>query len=110
MTMTAHSAGYRYRLLPEVKIRREAFGGILYKYGCADRGTLSFVNSPHLIDLLLLAREQFAGDLSAAIEQRVSSARSRARLLAALDELRKRGYLEAEVVANKAAPEATAAE
>jgi putative mycofactocin binding protein MftB len=109
MTMTAHSVGYRYRLLPEVKIRREAFGGILYKYGCADRGTLSFVNSPRLIDLLLLAREQFAGDLSAAIEQQVSSAGARARLLTALDELRKRGYLEAEVVAGPA-PEETAAE
>ncbi|WP_052888485.1 mycofactocin biosynthesis chaperone MftB [Thermogemmatispora carboxidivorans] len=99
MTMTAHSAGYRYRLLPEVKIRREAFGGILYKYGCADRGSLSFINSPRLIELLLLAREQFAGDLSAAIEQQVSSAAAKAHLSAALAELLKRGYLEAEVLA-----------
>jgi len=33
-----------YRLIAEVKIRRESFGGILYKYGCADRGSLSFIN------------------------------------------------------------------
>ncbi|WP_069801957.1 mycofactocin biosynthesis chaperone MftB [Thermogemmatispora onikobensis] len=108
MTMTAHSAGSRYRLLPEVKIRREAFGGILYKYGCADRGSLSFINSPRLIELLLLAREQFAGDLSAAIEQQVFSAEAKARLSAALAELLKRGYLEAEPVAELAPGEAAA--
>jgi hypothetical protein len=31
----------RYQLIPELKIRCESFGGILYKYGCADRGALS---------------------------------------------------------------------
>ncbi|MBX5449034.1 mycofactocin biosynthesis chaperone MftB [Thermogemmatispora sp.] len=98
MTMTAHPAGYRYRLLPEVKIRREAFGGILYKYGCADRGALSFINSRSLVELLLIAREQFAGDLSTAIEERVSSAASKARLYTALDELVRRGYVAIEAV------------
>lgn len=105
MTMTAHPTGHRYRLLPEVKIRREAFGGILYKYGCADRGALSFINSRPLIELLLLAREQFAGDLSMAIEQRVPSAASKARLYTALDELAKRGYVAIEEAVAPAAAE-----
>ncbi|WP_376796099.1 mycofactocin biosynthesis chaperone MftB [Thermogemmatispora sp.] len=111
MTTTGPSTGYRYRLPPEVKVRREAFGGILYKYGCTERGALSFINSPRLIDLLLVARERFAGDLSAAIEREVSSAGAKVRLLAALDELVKRGYLEAESVATTAtAPERAAPE
>ncbi len=42
----------QYRLIAEVKIRRESFGGILYKYGCADRGALSFITSPQLFTTL----------------------------------------------------------
>jgi hypothetical protein len=38
----------RYQLIPELKIRCESFRGILYKYGCADRGALSFINSHQL--------------------------------------------------------------
>src|SRR5713226_451100 len=57
-----------YRLIPELKIRREAFGGILYKYGCADRGALSFINSPQLIELLIVSQQQHNGDLNAVIE------------------------------------------
>ena len=83
-----------YRLISEVKIRREAFGGILYKYGCADRGALSFINSPQLIELLIMGQQQFDGDLSAAIESSAYSAGSKQKLYAALDELARRGYVQ----------------
>jgi putative mycofactocin binding protein MftB len=83
----------RYRLISEVKIRREAFGGILYKYGCADRGALSFINSPQLIELLLAGQQQFQGDLNAAIESHSYSAGSKQKLYAALDDLARRGYV-----------------
>ena len=83
----------KYRLIAEVKIRREAFGGILYKYGCADRGALSFINSPSLIELLLTAQEQHEGDVSAAIEHRHYSDASKQKLRTALDDLVQRGFL-----------------
>lgn len=89
----------RYRLIAEVKIRREAFGGILYKYGCADRGSLSFVNSPHLIELLLTGQQQHEGDVSAAIEGRRYSDASKQKLYVALDDLVQRGFLLVEPVA-----------
>ena len=82
-----------YRLIDEVKIRREAFGGILYKYGCADRGALSFINSQQLIDLLLTAQQTYAGDLSAAVEHSSFSATGKQKLYAALDDLARRGYV-----------------
>ncbi len=85
---TAH-----YQLITEVKIRREAFGGILYKYGCADRGSLSFINSPQLIELLIAGQKQHNGDVSAAIEGHRYSATSKQKLYTALDDLVKRGYL-----------------
>lgn len=87
-----------YRLIAEVSIRREAFGGILYKYGCADRGALSFVNSPALIEILLDGQQRYDGDVSAAIEQRRYSAESRRKLYAALDSLAARGYVYVEQV------------
>lgn len=87
------TSSQRYRLVTEVKIRREAFGGILYKYGCADRGTLSFVNSPSLIDLLLTGQQQHDGDISAAIEHRHYSDASKQKLYIALDDLVQRGFL-----------------
>lgn len=83
-----------YRLIPEVKIRRESFGGIIYKYGCADRGAMSFINSPQLIEFLLMGQQQYQGDLSAAIESRGYSAASKQKLYSALDDLAKRGYIE----------------
>ena len=83
----------RYRLLPELKIRREAFGGILYKYGCADRGALSFINSPALIELLLTGQREHEGDLDAAIAARPYSANARQKLYGVLDELARRGYV-----------------
>jgi putative mycofactocin binding protein MftB len=83
-----------YRLIAEVKIRREAFGGILYKYGCADRGTLSFINSPQLIELLITSQQQYSGDLSAAIESSPYSAAGKQKLYAALDDLARRGYVQ----------------
>ncbi len=82
-----------YLLIPEVKIRRESFGGILYKYGCADRGAMSFINSPQLIEFLLIGQQQYQGDLSAAIESRGYSAASKQKLYTALDDLAKRGYI-----------------
>jgi putative mycofactocin binding protein MftB len=82
-----------YRLVAEIKIRREAFGGILYKYGCADRGALSFINSPQLIGLLIAAQQQFDGDLNTAIERSSYSPTARQRLYAALDDLARRGYV-----------------
>ena len=82
-----------YRLIPEVKIRRESFGGILYKYGCADRGAMSFINSPQLIEFLLIGQQQYQGDLSAAIESRGYSAASKQKLYPALDDLARRGYI-----------------
>jgi putative mycofactocin binding protein MftB len=82
-----------YRLIPEVKIRRESFGGILYKYGCADRGALSFINSPQLIELLIAGQQEYAGNLSAAIENHNYSVTSKQKLYAALDDLVKRGYI-----------------
>ena len=83
-----------YRLVSEVKIRRESFGGILYKYGCTDRGALSFINSPQLIDLLVAGQQQHAGDVSAAIESHRYSEASKQKLYHALDDLVKRGYLQ----------------
>ncbi len=82
-----------YRLITEVKIRRESFGGILYKYGCADRGALSFINSPQLIELLLAGQQRHDGNLNAAIEQSAYSAASKQKLYAALDDLARRGYV-----------------
>ena len=82
-----------YRLIAEVKIRRESFGGILYKYGCADRGALSFINSPQLIKLLLAGQQRHDRDLSAAIEQSAYSASGKQKLYAALDDLARRGYV-----------------
>ncbi len=76
-----------------MKIRRETFGGILYKYGCADRGALSFINSPRLIELLIAAQQSFAGDVSAAIESQSYAATSKQKLYAALDDLARRGYV-----------------
>lgn len=84
-----------YQLLSEVKIRRESFGGILYKYGCADRGALSFINSPQLIELLIAGQQQHDGNLSAAIESHRYSETSKQKLYHALDDLVKRGYIEA---------------
>ena len=83
-----------YRLIPEVKIRRESFGGILYKYGCADRGALSFINSPQLIELLITSQEQHSSDVSAAIASSRYSERSKQKLYVALDDLVKRGYVQ----------------
>ena len=82
-----------YQLIAEVKIRREAFGGILYKYGCADRGGLSFINSPQLIELLIAGQQRYQGDLRATIESRNFSEASKQKLYAALDDLAKRGYV-----------------
>ena len=84
----------QYRLIPEVKIRRESFGGILYKYGCVDRGALSFINSPQLIELLIAGQLQHNGDVSAAIESSRYSEASKQKLYSALDDLVKRGYLQ----------------
>lgn len=83
-----------YRLTPEVKIRRESFGGILYKYGCADRGAMSFINSPQLIEFLLVGQQQYQGDLSAALESRGYSVASKEKLYRALDDLARRGYIQ----------------
>lgn len=83
----------QYQLIPELKIRREAFGGILYKYGCADRGALSFINSPRLIELLIAAQQQHAGNLNAAIESARYSASGKQKLYTALDDLARRGYI-----------------
>lgn len=82
-----------YRLIDELKIRREAFGGILYKYGCADRGALSFVNSRPLVELLITAQQAHAGDLNAAVEHSHYSTASKQKLYAALDDLARRGYV-----------------
>jgi putative mycofactocin binding protein MftB len=82
-----------YRLIDEVKIRREAFGGILYKYGCADRGALSFINSRQLIELLLVAQQTYGGDLDAAVAHAGFSTVSKQKLYAALDDLARRGYV-----------------
>ena len=84
----------RYQLIPEVKIRRESFGGILYKYGCADRGALSFINSPQLIELLIAGQQQHRGDVSAAIESSRYSEASKQKLYSVLDDLVKRGYIQ----------------
>jgi len=83
----------RYQLITEVKIRRESFGGILYKYGCADRGSLSFINSPQLIELLITGQQRHNGDVSAAIESSRYSETSKQKLYIALDDLVKRGYI-----------------
>ena len=83
----------QYRLISEVKIRRESFGGILYKYGCADRGALSFINSPQLIELLIIGQQQHNGDVSAAIEKSRYSETGKQKLYSALDDLVRRGYI-----------------
>lgn len=83
-----------YRLIAEVKIRREHFGGILYKYGCADRGAMSFINSPQLIDFLLLGQQQYGGDLVAALDAQNYSPASKQKVCAALDDLVRRGYIQ----------------
>jgi len=91
----SHSPAH-YRLITEVKIRRESFGGILYKYGCADRGSLSFINSPQLIGLLIAGQQRHSGDVSAAIENSRYSEASKQKLYSALDDLVKRGYIQIE--------------
>ena len=83
----------QYRLIAEIKIRRESFGGILYKYGCADRGALSFINSPQLIELLIAGQQQYHGDMNEAIESSRYSEGSKLTLYKALDDLVKRGYI-----------------
>jgi putative mycofactocin binding protein MftB len=83
----------QYQLIPEVKISRESFGGILYKYGCADRGALSFINSPQLIELLIASQHHHHGDVSAAIESSRYSEASKQKLYSVLDDLVKRGYI-----------------
>ena len=85
-----------YRLIPEVKIRREHFGGILYKYGCADRGAMSFINSPQLIEFLIIGQQQYGGNLGAALEAQGYSAARKQKLFSALDDLARRGYIEVE--------------
>jgi putative mycofactocin binding protein MftB len=87
----------QYRLISEVKIRRESFGGILYKYGCADRGALSFVNSPQLIELLIIGQQQHDGDMNAAIENSRYSEAGKQKLYSALDDLVKRGYIQVQM-------------
>ena len=87
----------QYQLIPEVKIRRESFGGILYKYGCADRGALSFINSPQLIELLIAGQQQYDGDVSAAIESSHYSEASKQKLYSVLDDLVKRGYIQVQM-------------
>ncbi len=82
-----------YRLIEEVKIRRESFGGILYKYGCADRGALSFINSPQLIELLIKSQQHHERDVSAAIASSRYSETSKQKLYVALDDLVGRGYV-----------------
>ncbi len=84
---------FSYRLITEVKIRRESFGGILYKYGCADRGALSFINSPPLIELLIAGQQHFGGNLSAAVEHSGYSISGKQKLYTALDDLARRGYV-----------------
>jgi putative mycofactocin binding protein MftB len=84
----------QYQLIPEVKIRRESFGGILYKYGCADRGALSFINSPQLIELLIVSQKKHHGDVSAAIEGSRYSEASKLKLYSVLNDLVKRGYIQ----------------
>ena len=91
--MTQSPTPTRYQLIPKLKIRRESFGGILYKYGCADRGALSFINSPRLIELLIAAQEHHAGNLNATIESSHYSAASKQKLYTALDDLANRGYI-----------------
>src|SRR5450759_906897 len=92
-SMSMSQSPPEYRLIDEVKIRREAFGGIVYKYGCADRGALSFINSRQLIDLLLTAQQTYRGNLSAAVEHSNFSTASKQKLYAALDDLARRGYV-----------------
>ncbi len=83
-----------YRLIEEVKIRRESFGGILYKYGCADRGALSFINSPQLIELLIESQQHHEGNVTAAIASSRYSETSKQKLYVALDDLVGRGYVQ----------------
>ena len=83
-----------YRLITEVKIRRESFGGILYKYGCADRGALSFINSPQLIELLIESQQHHESDVTAAIEHSRYSEASKQKLYVALADLVGRGYVQ----------------
>ena len=83
-----------YQLVKEVKIRRESFGGILYKYGCADRGALSFINSPLLIELLLAGQQQYDGNVSAALATKRYTEASKQKLYNALDDLARRGYIQ----------------
>ncbi|MBO0779122.1 MAG: hypothetical protein J2P37_09885 [Ktedonobacteraceae bacterium] len=84
----------QYHLVAEVKIRREAFGGILYKYGCADRGALSFVNSPPLIELLITSQQRYHGHVNAALENRGYSEAAQQKLFNVFADLARRGYLE----------------
>jgi hypothetical protein len=55
---------------------------------------MSFINSPQLIEFLLVGQQQYQGDLSAAIEGRGYSVASREKLYRALDDLAGRGYIE----------------
>jgi hypothetical protein len=57
---------------------------------------MSFINSPQLIEFLLLGQQQYDGDLGAALEAQSYSPASKQRLRAALDDLARRGYIQTE--------------
>jgi len=54
---------------------------------------MSFINSPQLIEFLLVGQQQYQGDLSAAVESRGYSVASKEKLYRALDDLARRGYI-----------------
>jgi len=87
----------RYRFAPHVKVRREAFGGILYHYDCSTRGELLFLKSPLIVELCMQIRDHPDADVRDLLRNVARGKRitpeALGRVLAHLDELERRAFL-----------------
>jgi putative mycofactocin binding protein MftB len=86
-----------YRLAPHVKVRREAFGGILYHYDCGTRGDLVFLKSALMVELCVQIRDHPGADvvelLCAVAGGKRITVEAIERVLAHLRELERREFL-----------------
>lgn len=87
----------RYQLAPHVKVRREAFGGILYHYDCGTRGDLAFLKSALIVELCVQIREHPGADIGDLLHTVAGGKRitpeALERVLAHLQELERRAFL-----------------
>lgn len=86
----------RYRLAKGVQVRREQFGGLVYRYDATSRGRLFFLKSPLAVDILLALE----GEPRSALAETLAgvarlSTNDQQKLLALLDGLAAQGFIEA---------------